>query len=85
MVVLTELKLASHKTKEFLNVLAALQLEGTALFINDAVDKNLTLASRNVGQVELATSDSLNTYQVLKSDKLVFTRSAFEKVGQRLN
>ena len=84
-VVLTELKLASHKTKEFLNVLAALQLEGTALFINDAVDKNLTLASRNVGQVELATSDSLNTYQVLKSDKLVFTRSAFEKVGQRLN
>ena len=35
--------------------------------------------------VELATSDSLNTYQVLKSDKLVFTKSAFEKVGQRLN
>ncbi len=83
--VLSDLKLATHKTKEFLGVLAALQLEGTALFINEAVDKNLTLAARNVGKVELATSDSLNTYQVLKSDKLVFTRSAFEKVGQRLN
>ncbi len=84
-VVVNELKLTSHKTKEFLGVLAALQLEGTAIFINDAVDKNLTLATRNVCWVELATSDSLNTYQVLKSDKLVFTQSAFEKVGQRLN
>ncbi len=45
---------------------------------------NLSLASRNVPQVELATSDSLNTYQVLRFGKLLFTRSAFEKVEQRL-
>ncbi len=52
--------------------------------MSQGVDKNLMLASRNVPKVELATSDSLNTYQVLRSDKLVFTKGAFEKVEERL-
>src|SRR5512143_3189001 len=60
-VVVDELKLASPKTKEFVGVLSALDLQGTALFVAPAADKNLTLASRNVPRVALATSDSLNT------------------------
>ena len=79
-----DLKLASAKTKEFVGVLAALQLKGTALIVAKGVDKNLTLASRNVPKVALATSDSLNTYDVLRPDKLVFTRGAFEQVEARL-
>jgi ribosomal protein L4 len=39
---------------------------------------------RNVPDVALTTSDSLNTYDVLRPDKLLFTRSAFEKVEARL-
>jgi large subunit ribosomal protein L4 len=66
-------------------VLAALKLEGTALIVALGGDKNLTLASRNVANVKLTTSDSLNTYQILRSDKLVFTRGAFEKVEERLS
>jgi ribosomal protein L4 len=50
-----------------------------------ASDKNLTLASRNIPTVALTTSDSLNTYDVLRPDKLLFTRSAFEKVEARLS
>ena len=34
--------------------------------------------------VALTTSDSLNTYDVLRPDKLLFTKSAFEKVEARL-
>jgi large subunit ribosomal protein L4 len=82
--VVDDLKLGSHKTKEFLGVLAALKLDGTALVVSQAADHNLLLASRNVPNVELTTSDSLNTYQVLRSDKLLFTRGAFEKVEARL-
>ncbi|MEK7686248.1 MAG: 50S ribosomal protein L4 [Verrucomicrobiota bacterium] len=80
-----EIKLESHKTKEFLGMLSALQLEGTALVVATVPDQNLTLASRNIQQVELTTSDALNTYQVLRHDKLLFTRSALEKLEQRLN
>ncbi len=83
-VVVNDLKLSSPKTKDFVGVLAALELKGTALFVSQEVDKNLTLASRNVENITLATSDSLNTYDVLRSDKLVFTKGAFEKVEARL-
>jgi large subunit ribosomal protein L4 len=83
-VVVDDLKLGSPKTKDFVGVLSALDLKGTALFVSQEVDKNLSLASRNVAKVTLATSDSLNTYDVLRSDKLVFTKGAFEKVEARL-
>ena len=82
--ILSELKLNSHKTKEFLGLMSALQLEGTALIVSSAPDRNLMLASRNVQDVEVTTSDTVNTYQILRPAKLVFTRDAFEKVEQRL-
>ena len=84
-VLVNDLKLDSAKTKEFLGLLAALELKGSALFVAQAADKNLTLASRNVPNVALTTSDALNTYEVLCSDKLVFTTGAFEQVEARLN
>jgi len=83
-VLLDELKLASAKTKEFLKVLKALELQGTTLLITNGDDKNLALATRNVANLVVTTSDSVNTYDVLRSDKLIFTKSAFEKVEARL-
>ncbi len=82
--IVDDLKLATPKTKDFLAVLSALQVEGTALIVAGAEEQNLRLASRNVSRVELATGESLNTYQVLRSGKLVFTRGAFEQVEKRL-
>src|SRR5271169_2517019 len=82
-IVVDDLKLSSPKTKDFIGVISALELKGTTLVVAPA-DKNLTLASRNIPTVALATSDSLNTYDVLRPDKLLFTKSAFEKVSDRL-
>jgi len=84
-VVLQGITLNSPKTKEFLGMMSALQLEGTTLIIASPADRNLVLASRNVSNVELTSGDSLNVYQVLRFSKLVFTRDAFEKVEQRLS
>lgn len=83
-IVVADFKLASPKTKEFLGVVNALELKGTALLVSHGADKNLTLASRNVPNVALTTSEALNTYDVLRPDKLVFTRGAFEKLEARL-
>ena len=82
--VLEDLKLESPKTKGFIDVISKLGIAGTALIVAADRDKNLSLASRNVQDIELTTSDFLNTYQVLRSNKLVFTRSAFEKLEERL-
>src|ERR1017187_5391622 len=81
--VVDDLKLGSAKTKEFAGVLSALELKGSALIVA-AADKNLTLASRNVPDVALTTCEVLNTYDVLRPDKLVFTRNAFEQLEARL-
>ncbi len=82
--VVDDFKLNTPKTKEFLGALLALQIDGTALIVSHNVDKNLTLASRNVLHVELTTGENLNTYQLLRSDKVLFTRGAFETLEQRL-
>jgi large subunit ribosomal protein L4 len=83
-VVVDDLKLGSPRTKDFTGVLSALELKGSALIVAQQPDRNLTLASRNLPNVSLTTSDRLNTYDVLRPDKLVFTRGAFEKVEARL-
>ena len=83
-VLVDDLKLASPKTTAFVGVMSTLELTGTTLVVSTGTDKNLTLASRNIENVRLATSDSLNTYDILRPDKLLFTKSAFEKVEARL-
>src|SRR3954451_14485073 len=50
-VLVNDLKLDSPKTKDFISVLSALELKGTALIIAQSTDKNLSLASRNVPNV----------------------------------
>ncbi|MFZ1074667.1 MAG: 50S ribosomal protein L4 [Verrucomicrobiia bacterium] len=83
-IIVDTLKLASPKTGEFASLMSALDLKGSTLIVSSGIDKNLTLASRNIPDVALTTSDSLNTYDVLRPDKLLFTKDAFEKVGQHL-
>lgn len=84
-IVVDDIKLSSPKTKEIVNVIDALKIDGTTLIVSTGENKNLVLATRNLPNVDLTTSETLNTYDVLRQDKLIFTRSAFEKVEARLN
>ncbi|HXI52881.1 MAG TPA: 50S ribosomal protein L4 [Candidatus Dormibacteraeota bacterium] len=79
-----DLKLDSPKTKNFVELLSKMGLQGTVVLVDAAIDKNLSLASRNVASVEVTTAESLNTYQVLRPSKLVITRGALEKLEARL-
>jgi large subunit ribosomal protein L4 len=82
--VVADLKLDSPKTKGFTAILSKLEVKGTALVVDDAIDNNVRLASRNLQDVEVTTAENLNTYQVLRPNKLLVTRSAFEKLEARL-
>lgn len=83
-VVLDALELASHKTKEFLALKNSLGIAKTGLFVVGSVTKNLDLASRNVQEVEVKTGIEINTYDVLRYSKLVFTKEGFQQVEKRL-
>jgi large subunit ribosomal protein L4 len=83
-VVVDDLNLPSAKTKDFLGFLSALEVNGTTLIVAHAENENLVRASRNVPYVDVTSGETLNTYDVLRPDKLVFTRSAFEQIEARL-
>jgi large subunit ribosomal protein L4 len=83
-VVVEQLSVTAPKTKEFVKILASLQLKGTILVVTSQTDNNLWLSARNVTGVELTTGKELNTYQILRFDKMLFTRSAFNELEQRL-
>jgi large subunit ribosomal protein L4 len=82
--IVEDFKLSAPKTKEFVRTLASLQVEGTVLIVTPEADPTLVLASRNVPGVEVTPSALLNTYQVLRYDKLIFARQAFARVEARL-
>jgi large subunit ribosomal protein L4 len=84
-VVVDDLAPASPKTKEFISTLDRLKLTGTkTLIVQDGINKNLMLASRNIPRVDVTTADTLNAYQLLCFEKILFTKKAFEKVAARL-
>jgi large subunit ribosomal protein L4 len=83
-VVLSELKLTGHKTKDFVSLLSGVAKDaGTTLVVTDQVEKNLKLASRNVPDVLVEPADSVNAYELLQFDKIVVTKAAFEKLQAR--
>jgi large subunit ribosomal protein L4 len=83
--VVDDFKLAAPKTKEFVGVLRGLGVDGgTTLVVVSGADDSVERASRNVLGVGLATGTSVNTYELLRYDKLVFTKEAFAQVDARL-
>ena len=82
--VVADFKLDSPKTKGFTAILSKLDVKGTALVVDATIDNNVRLASRNLQGIEVTTADNLNTYQVLRPNKLLVTKSAFEKLEARL-
>jgi large subunit ribosomal protein L4 len=84
-VVVDELKLANHKTKEFAGVLARLAPQAkSTLVVTDKVDENLKRASRNLPSVAVAAAASVNVYELLRFDKIVATRAAVAAIEARL-
>ncbi len=83
-VVVDELKLTSHKTKDFVGAIARLA-DGATLIVTDVVDNNLKLASRNVPAIQVEPADSVNAYQLLRYDKIVATRAGFERLAARVS
>ena len=78
------LKMESAKTKSFVEILGKLGVEKSVVIVAPEFDANVRRASRNVQRVELTSSADLNSYQILRGDKILFTREGFSKVEERL-
>ena len=84
-IVVENLKLESHKTKDLHAQIEALAPKGTVLLVTGEADGNLSLAARNIPLVQLVEADCLNTYEVLRPDVIIISKDGLEKVVGRLN
>ncbi len=81
LVVVDEFKLDEIKTKKFVEVLNNLKAE-KALVVVEEDNKNVVLSGRNVPTVKVEANNEINTYDILKYDKLVVTKAAVEKIQE---
>lgn len=84
--VLADFSLEAPKTKQYLSMLKSLALadQKTLLILPD-VDKNITLASRNLQKAKVAVADQINTYDLLNAKRLLISESALERITQKLS
>lgn len=85
-VVLEDFDFAAPKTKEAVNLLNNLKIEGRkTLLVLSEVKKNVNLSVRNIQRVEVMTASALNTYKVMNANVLVMTESAVKLVDETFN
>ena len=69
------------KTKEFTNILKALELENKkSLFVLEGSNNNVYLSSRNLKRADVIRGSELNTYNVLNANKVVISEACLEEI-----
>ena len=83
LLVLDRFDLGEIKTKSFVSIVKALNLN-SALIVTEAKNEKLERSSRNVPTVKVLRSEGLNVYDVLKYDTLVLLQPAIKTIEGRL-
>ena len=85
-VVVENFNFEAPKTKDFVNVLKALELENKkSLFVLDSSNNNVYLSSRNLGGSEVVTNSELSTYKILNANNIVLLEGSLEGIESNLN
>ncbi len=72
------------KTKEFIDILKALEIDTKkSLFVLGKPNNNVYLSSRNLKKSKVINASELNTYGILNANKIVFTESSLEGINTR--
>lgn len=82
-VVVEDFSFEAPKTKEYLNILQQLDVNGekTVLVTSD-FEKEVYLSSRNVPKTQTIRATDLNTYEIMNAGKLILAEGAVEKIKE---
>ncbi|WP_425077245.1 50S ribosomal protein L4 [Psychroserpens sp. S379A] len=85
-VVLEDFNFDAPKTKNFTQVLKALDIQDKkSLFVLGASNNNVYLSSRNFKGSDVVTNSELSTYKILNANKLVLLESSLEGIQSNLS
>ena len=86
LVVIEDFNFETPKTKNFTNVLKALQLDTKkTLFVLADSNNNVYLSSRNLKKSKVVNASGLNTYGILNANKVVITEGSLEGINSNLS
>lgn len=79
--VIEDFKLDAPKTKDFRQILESLKVNDkkTLLVLNET-DSNIYLSARNLQKARVKKADSLNTYEILNANKILFLESSLKSL-----
>ncbi len=82
-VVLEDFSLEAPRTKDYIRILEQLKLNDkrTLLVLNKA-DNNIRLSARNLQNARVVRAESLNTYEILHANKILFVESSLKAVEE---
>jgi large subunit ribosomal protein L4 len=80
------LAVADAKTRQVVELLGRLGIDGaeSVLIVIDQADPGLERAARNLRWAKVLRAEGLNTYDVLRHQRLVVTRAALDAIHARL-
>jgi large subunit ribosomal protein L4 len=84
--VLEDFNFEAPKTKNFINVLKALEVENKkSLIVLGDSNNNVYLSSRNFKGSEVVTSSELSTYKIMNANKVILLEGALEGIESNLS
>ena len=85
-VVVEDFNLEAPKTKDFVNILKNLKVEGKkSLFVLPEANKTVYLSARNLQRTDVTLAALLNSYKILNADVLVISESSLQTIDTILN
>ncbi len=84
LVVLDAIKLKKPKTKELAKKLGKLGWQSALVIDGTDIDANFARAAANIVGLDVLPCQGANVYDILRSDTLVLTKDAVEKLVERL-
>ena len=84
--VMEDFNFDAPKTKNFINVLKALEVENKkSLIVFGGSNNNVYLSSRNFKGSEVITASELSTYKIMNANKVILIESALEGIESNLS
>jgi len=83
LLVVDEFNLEAIKTKRLASVLGTLEVNKSAVIVDDASNENLRLSARNLPKHQFLPPEGVNLYDLLRHEHLVVTKQAVEALQAR--
>jgi large subunit ribosomal protein L4 len=84
-IVLDKAETSEPKTAKLREQFIKLGLHSALIIGGAELDKNFTLAARNIPEIDVLPAQGLNVYDIMRRQKLVLTRAALDAISARFS